>query len=421
MSPEQAAGKRAVPRVGPVLPRHDPLRDGHGPASLEAKHRGRNADGHHPGGSPADRERGPGHAHGPALDHRPLPRQGSGGALRLDPGPRPRPGDASGSSRRGERRRSPGRRRRRAARRAFAAGALCSSASRAPRPSGRAFSSRPCFASRRCRTGLRSAFAAASSGPGALPPTARRSSTARPGTAIRSASSRRGRDRPRREHSICRRESSCRSRATSELAFLRDTRFETLLLPAGHPRAGRAGRRASRETSWKTSRRPTGLPTARNSRSPATIDGKVRLEYPIGKTLYETDRPIGNVRMSRDGAWIAFSEGGGEVTISAVRVSDGLRRVLSEGWFPSAVGLAWSADGREIWFTPQKQVRDSSPAAPGRDALGKAERGRPGPRPAASLRHRSGRARAARALGPAGRCPRLPALHGSGERALRHR
>ncbi len=67
------------------------------------------------------------------------------------------------------------------------------------------------------------------------------------------------------------------------------------------------------------------------------------------------------MRISRDGQWIAFCEGGPEVTVEALRVSDGLRRVLSEGWFPGAVGLAWSADGREIWFTPQKQVRDSSP------------------------------------------------------------
>jgi Tol biopolymer transport system component len=48
------------------------------------------------------------------------------------------------------------------------------------------------------------------------------------------------------------------------------------------------------------------------------------------------------------------------VSLVAVRVSDGLRRVLSEGWF-TAEGLAWTPDGREIWFTPQKQVRDTSP------------------------------------------------------------
>ena len=38
------------------------------------------------------------------------------------------------------------------------------------------------------------------------------------------------------------------------------------------------------------------------------VDGKVRLEYPIGKKIYETETPISDVRISRDGAWIAFFE-----------------------------------------------------------------------------------------------------------------
>ena len=147
----------------------------------------------------------------------------------------------------------------------------------------------------------------------------------------------------------------------SELAFLHSTRFESFFYQPGTlARAGLEGGvpRDILENVQASDWSPDGAQLAVARR----IDGKVRLEYPIGKTVFETDRPIGNVRISRDGAWIAFSEGGGEVSISAMRVSDGVRRVLSEGWFPSAVGLAWSANDREIWFTPQKQVRDSSPA-----------------------------------------------------------
>jgi len=146
----------------------------------------------------------------------------------------------------------------------------------------------------------------------------------------------------------------------SELAFVRNPRLLTMLSQPGIlVRAGLEGGvgRDLLENTQAADWSPDGtqLAVVRN------VDGKVRLEYPLGKRLYETDRPINDVRISRDGAWIAFFERTNSgVAVSAVRVSDGSRRVLSEGWFTGA-GLAWSPDGREIWFTPQKQVRDSSP------------------------------------------------------------
>ena len=146
----------------------------------------------------------------------------------------------------------------------------------------------------------------------------------------------------------------------SELAFLRDVfygRFFTqpgTLVRAGlEGGIGRDVLEHVQAADWSGD--GTQLAVARE------VGGKVRLEYPLGKSLYETDRRISNVRISRDGTWIAFCEGGEQVTIDIVRASDGERRVLSEGWFPSATGLAWSPDGREVWFTPQKQIRDSSP------------------------------------------------------------
>ena len=148
--------------------------------------------------------------------------------------------------------------------------------------------------------------------------------------------------------------------SSNELAFLRDPIFATMLAQSGTlVRAGlEAG--AARDllddvlsADWSPD--GTRLAVARK------IGGKIRLEYPIGRKLYESDRPIGDVRVSRDGAWIAFFEREDSgVSLAAVRVSDGARRVLSEGWF-TAQGLAWTPDGREIWFTPQKQVRDNSP------------------------------------------------------------
>ena len=114
----------------------------------------------------------------------------------------------------------------------------------------------------------------------------------------------------------------------SEIAFLRDVTFNRFFVQPGI--LARAGLEAGvgrdvlenvHAADWSPD--GTELAVARE------FQGKVRLEYPIGKKLYETDRPISNMRISRDGAWIAFCEGGGEVSVSALRVSDGQRRVLS--------------------------------------------------------------------------------------------
>jgi Tol biopolymer transport system component len=146
----------------------------------------------------------------------------------------------------------------------------------------------------------------------------------------------------------------------SELAFLRNPNFATMLYQIGT--LARAGLEAGAgrdllENVLGADWSPDGSQLAVARR----VDGKIRVEYPIGKKLYESDRPIGDVRVSRDGAWIAFFEREDTgVSLVAVRASDGSRRVLSPGWF-TAQGLAWTADGKEIWFTPQKQVRDNSP------------------------------------------------------------
>ncbi len=143
----------------------------------------------------------------------------------------------------------------------------------------------------------------------------------------------------------------------SEIAFLRGLRFYTfsrqpgILVRAGlEGGVGRDVLENVQAADWSPD--GTQLAVARE------VDGQVRLEYPIGKKLYETKAAINSLRISPDGAWVAFMQGG---SVVAVRVSDGERRVLSEGWFSSS-GVAWSPDGREVWFTPMKQVRDSSPA-----------------------------------------------------------
>jgi len=82
------------------------------------------------------------------------------------------------------------------------------------------------------------------------------------------------------------------------------------------------------------------------------VSGKMRLEYPAGKILYETHGWIGHPRVSPDGNRIAFidhptlGDDGGKIAV--VDLSGQVKRLSEE--FASAQGLAWSPSG-EVWFT----------------------------------------------------------------------
>jgi Tol biopolymer transport system component len=82
------------------------------------------------------------------------------------------------------------------------------------------------------------------------------------------------------------------------------------------------------------------------------LSGRSRLEYPLGKVLYETAGWISHPRISRDGKLIAFidhpDDRADAGTIAYVDTS-GNKKTVSEP-FVAAQGLAWSPGG-EIWFT----------------------------------------------------------------------
>ena len=83
------------------------------------------------------------------------------------------------------------------------------------------------------------------------------------------------------------------------------------------------------------------------------VDGKDRLEYPIGTVLYETRGSITDPRIAPQGDAIAFLDhpevtmGGAQVAV--ITTSRESKR-LGPTW-GDASGLAWSPDGREVWFT----------------------------------------------------------------------
>ncbi len=83
------------------------------------------------------------------------------------------------------------------------------------------------------------------------------------------------------------------------------------------------------------------------------IAGRTRLEFPVGKVLYETVGWIGNPRFSPKGDSIAFIDHvslWGDPGFIAVVDLAGNKKVLTT-LFDSAQGLAWSPQGDEIWFT----------------------------------------------------------------------
>jgi WD40 repeat protein len=93
------------------------------------------------------------------------------------------------------------------------------------------------------------------------------------------------------------------------------------------------------------------------------VAGRERLEFPAGKVLYDTTGYISNIRFAPDGQHIAFAnhpvfaDDIGEV---AIVDRSGHKATLSGGWESSLRGLAWTPDGREIWFTSSSSGEDSA-------------------------------------------------------------
>ena len=92
----------------------------------------------------------------------------------------------------------------------------------------------------------------------------------------------------------------------------------------------------------------TSLAVVRN------VSGRERLEYPIGKVLYETSGGwISYPRVSPKGDYVAFidhanqGDDGGSVAVVDLT---GNKKKLTRDWYGTG-GLAWSANGEEVWFT----------------------------------------------------------------------
>ncbi|MEO8191954.1 MAG: protein kinase [Acidobacteriota bacterium] len=83
------------------------------------------------------------------------------------------------------------------------------------------------------------------------------------------------------------------------------------------------------------------------------VQGRMRIEYPVGNVLYETGGWVSHVRLSPGGDLVAFvdhptpGDDGGSI---ALLDRAGKKTSLS-AFFQSAQGVAWSPSGAEVWFT----------------------------------------------------------------------
>jgi len=79
-----------------------------------------------------------------------------------------------------------------------------------------------------------------------------------------------------------------------------------------------------------------------------------RLEYPIGKVLFDSINWISTPKISSDGKWVAIVDhenpNGDDQGSVAVIGMDGHERKLSSGW-TSVEGILWSPSGDEVWFS----------------------------------------------------------------------
>ncbi len=148
---------------------------------------------------------------------------------------------------------------------------------------------------------------------------------------------------------------------SGEMALSVGRRFRSLFDASGTlaraPIGGRAPRdvlEAVREADWAQD--GEALAVVRD------VDGKTRLEMPIGTVLFQTDGWISHPRVSRDGTRVAFVHHplrwDDRGSVAVVRRKEA--PVTLGGTWQSVGGLAWSPSGKEIWYS-------GAPAGAGRE------------------------------------------------------
>ena len=140
--------------------------------------------------------------------------------------------------------------------------------------------------------------------------------------------------------------------SSGEMAVLQPIDYRFLLTSRGTlgqvPLTGGSPRQLAENIDWADwSSDGATLAAVRN------VNGKQRLEFPLGHALYETAGWISHPRISPKGDQVAFLDHPlfpDDKGVASIVDFEGHKRVVSTSW-GSVEGLAWSADGTEIWFS----------------------------------------------------------------------
>lgn len=86
------------------------------------------------------------------------------------------------------------------------------------------------------------------------------------------------------------------------------------------------------------------------------VEGRTRLEFPVGRSLHQADGWISHPRVSPRGDEVAFVEQARfDDDAGSVVVVDPAGRARTLSSWISVQGLAWSPKGREVWFTAARE------------------------------------------------------------------
>jgi Tol biopolymer transport system component len=131
------------------------------------------------------------------------------------------------------------------------------------------------------------------------------------------------------------------------LGVHRDTPFIAVGTLGRMPLAGGAPREVAENVGWAD-----WTPDGSDVAAARLVEGRVRLEFPVGRVIYQPQGWVSHVRFSPKGDLIAFADHVQTGDDGRVVITDrqgNIKRASS--FFITIQGLAWSRDGKEVWFT----------------------------------------------------------------------